>query len=512
MKLLILHPSSLLQTCIRRYNTKLLSSFLIVFIFLLSGTVSAQTNPYVTVGQSKLVCTRGNDACPANDLQVKDLFIAGIDECINCKAGEEVTRDLFMVIDNTTGSIRTSFALYGNLSTGSKINGITGKIFICVGPINVIKGLNTFKVGQITFICGQPVTLTDNYLAYTPANSTTEAACATFAQATSCKDISPKCGVAASITIRTPGTAKAETVNDPCNNGTTADGSIKITPSGGKAPYNIAVYTKGTGDCPASPSGTPVYTKTGATGAETATGLAAGTYCIYVTDANGCKVSAFTHSIGKDCCTPPGAPVVCQVPADLCGDGKVVLKVSSTIAGAVYHVKQGGTAVSGSPKTAATDGEVLTFKVTPGGGNIEVYGVTSSNGTTCQGPSTTSDCVNSPNGIGICSSTNAAVARQSKIAEQEIVLKGKGQTTITAAPNPYNDRIRFSLKSEISGRGSLELYNTMGQKVKTLFQGQVNAGQVQTIDYVVPETQRAGLIYLFRVGSEQTTGKLIGLK
>jgi hypothetical protein len=58
----------------------------------------------------------------------------------------------------------------------------------------------------------------------------------------------------------------------------------------------------------------------------------------------------------------------------------------------------------------------------------------------------------------------------------------------------------------------LELYNALGQRVKIVFQGQVSAGQAQTIEYAVPGSQRANLIYVFRVGSEQTTGKLIGLK
>jgi hypothetical protein len=68
------------------------------------------------------------------------------------------------------------------------------------------------------------------------------------------------------------------------------------------------------------------------------------------------------------------------------------------------------------------------------------------------------------------------------------------------------------LKSGVSGQGSLELYNTLGQKVKTVFQGYVNANQLQTIEYAVPNSQRSNLIYVFRVGNEQTTGKLIGLK
>lgn len=100
---------------------------------------------------------------------------------------------------------------------------------------------------------------------------------------------------------------------------------------------------------------------------------------------------------------------------------------------------------------------------------------------------------------------------QARITDQEIVLKNVQKANVTAAPNPFNDRIRFTLRSEVSGRGSLELYNALGQQVKIVFQGQVTAGQVQTIEYSVPASQRTNLIYLFRVGDQTATGKLIGL-
>jgi hypothetical protein len=52
----------------------------------------------------------------------------------------------------------------------------------------------------------------------------------------------------------------------------------------------------------------------------------------------------------------------------------------------------------------------------------------------------------------------------------------------------------------------------MGQKVKTVFQGKITAGQVQNIEYAVPVHQRTNLLYVFRVGDELTSGKLIGMK
>ncbi|MBB1283469.1 hypothetical protein HRH25_03710 [Flavisolibacter sp. BT320] len=117
-----------------------------------------------------------------------------------------------------------------------------------------------------------------------------------------------------------------------------------------------------------------------------------------------------------------------------------------------------------------------------------------------------------PSTITSCQPRSLQAVSTAKIQDQEINLQSRSRTNVIAAPNPFNDRIRFSLKSEVSGRGSLELYNTLGQRVKTVFQGQVTAGQVQTIEYAVPGSQRSNLIYVFRVGTEQTSGKLVGLK
>ena len=210
-----------------------------------------------------------------------------------------------MRIFNSTGSVRTSFALFGTLSAGASIGGFQGKIFICVGPIDVLKGMNEFEVADITFTCGTQVTLTDNYLAYTPANSTPQAACAVFAAATKCKDISPKCGVAATINIRTPGSASVTAATEPCEGEST--GSFTITPVNGTAPYTISVYNKGTVDCPATPpaSGAVSNSTVAAGGTKVVSNVPAGDYCIYMTDANNC-VFKFAYTLeDKFCCEPP---------------------------------------------------------------------------------------------------------------------------------------------------------------------------------------------------------------
>jgi hypothetical protein len=80
---------------------------------------------------------------------------------------------------------------------------------------------------------------------------------------------------------------------------------------------------------------------------------------------------------------------------------------------------------------------------------------------------------------------------------------------VTSSPNPYNDRVQFKIESNISGRGSLVVYNMMGQKVKTVFEGYVVAGRGQVVELKIPAINRENLIYIFSVNGLQRTGKLI---
>ena len=68
------------------------------------------------------------------------------------------------------------------------------------------------------------------------------------------------------------------------------------------------------------------------------------------------------------------------------------------------------------------------------------------------------------------------------------------------------------MQSDVSGHGTLELYNLLGQKVKTVYQGFVPKGFKTTIDYSVPAGIHSNLIYLFKVGNERKSGILIGAK
>jgi hypothetical protein len=80
--------------------------------------------------------------------------------------------------------------------------------------------------------------------------------------------------------------------------------------------------------------------------------------------------------------------------------------------------------------------------------------------------------------------------------------------SVQAFPNPFNDRVKFMVTSPEAGYASLEVMNGVGQKVKTVFKGQLPAGQ-QSFEMVLPKGNNTSLLYILRVNDKQVTGKLI---
>ena len=81
--------------------------------------------------------------------------------------------------------------------------------------------------------------------------------------------------------------------------------------------------------------------------------------------------------------------------------------------------------------------------------------------------------------------------------------------TATAYPNPYNDKVRFTLQSPLSGQGSLEVFNMLGQRMATVYQGFIEAGKTKVVEFNVPDANRTSLIYSFKVGNQRVSGKVL---
>jgi len=132
------------------------------------------------------------------------------------------------------------------------------------------------------------------------------------------------------------------------------------------------------------------------------------------------------------------------------------------------------------------------------------------------------------NGGKISFGTHDASGMYSVVARSEdggcIITGGAGRITlaglfansnrpeVVAYPNPFSDQIRFSITSSQSGRGTLQLFDLKGAKLKTIDVGKINAGQTITIDYAVPGPHRVSMIYKLNVGGQETTGKLVNFK
>ena len=95
----------------------------------------------------------------------------------------------------------------------------------------------------------------------------------------------------------------------------------------------------------------------------------------------------------------------------------------------------------------------------------------------------------------------------SKVNLTSIPLSG---IDVQAFPNPFNDRVRFVVSIPESGTASLEVYNMMGQKVRTVYRGYMAAG-TRTFEISLPAQGIANLVYVFRLGDKQITGKLLQL-
>ena len=114
-----------------------------------------------------------------------------------------------------------------------------------------------------------------------------------------------------------------------------------------------------------------------------------------------------------------------------------------------------------------------------------------------------SNCVSDAATCGLQETTTTAGIQSERLSNQT-----ETQTTVKAYPNPFSDRIKFVVTSPVAGKGNLEVYNMMGQRVKTVYQGYIAAG-TQTFELSLPTQQIANLVYVLRIGDKKTSGKIL---
>jgi len=79
---------------------------------------------------------------------------------------------------------------------------------------------------------------------------------------------------------------------------------------------------------------------------------------------------------------------------------------------------------------------------------------------------------------------------------------------VSVYPNPFNNKVKFTITLPESGNCELAIYNVMGQKVKTVLNGFVPSGS-NLIEIDLPEYRSGYFIYNFKMGDRQITGKLL---
>lgn len=84
--------------------------------------------------------------------------------------------------------------------------------------------------------------------------------------------------------------------------------------------------------------------------------------------------------------------------------------------------------------------------------------------------------------------------------------------TVSAFPNPFTDKVRFTIQAPSAGKATLEVYNMLGQKVGVPFEGNLSANETRNVEYAAPLNNRTNLIYMLRMNGKQVTGKLMSTK
>jgi hypothetical protein len=115
-----------------------------------------------------------------------------------------------------------------------------------------------------------------------------------------------------------------------------------------------------------------------------------------------------------------------------------------------------------------------------------------------------------------CSSNLSRTAFTSTKGSAVSIIEKKAEVitslSVQAYPNPFTNKVQFSIQSPVTGMASLEVYNLVGQKLNTVYNGYLFAGIKQVVDYNVPSSFKGALIYTLKVGNQHIDGKVIQAK
>jgi hypothetical protein len=223
-------------------------------------------------------------------------------------------------------------------------------------------------------------------------------------------------------------------------------------------------------------------------------GLSAGTYTIRSKNTSGCISAGLEKTVTAGATAPPaGTVTIISNPSCSSSTGtlKVVKSSDNTEYSSDFEISETGSGVW------FEHDHVFTF-IAGAGYNFTVRRKSDH---TC---TTTVTCA----GEVARSAANSNTETATRINNSSVIENTGAQTTIKAYPNPFSDRVKFMVTSSVAGNGNLEIYNMMGQKIKTVYQGYIAAG-TQTFELSLPGKQVANLVYVLTVGDKKVTGKIL---
>lgn len=102
-----------------------------------------------------------------------------------------------------------------------------------------------------------------------------------------------------------------------------------------------------------------------------------------------------------------------------------------------------------------------------------------------------------------CFALLAPAAVASPAADDVVVQQNKpeGYVLSAAYPNPFNPSTSFSLKVDEQQQVSVEVFNMLGQRVQTLFEGVMEDGETKTFQFDAGDLPSG--IYLYRVTGQE---------
>jgi hypothetical protein len=244
--------------------------------------------------------------------------------------------------------------------------------------------------------------------------------------------------------------------------------SIGLAPSGAG---NIASFTatnSGTSSVTATITYTPNYTTNGAT-------------CAGPSDAFTIKVNPL----------PDVAQVRITEPS-ICGPSSGTITVTSPLGSGYMYNKNGGTWQTDTVFSGIAAGAGYHILVK------DMNGCISSDDTECPAATTSNR-------------EDKKTERQNTSTQTKEVstftVKENKNVSIKVYPNPFQSKVQFEVNVVEAGYGTLELYNISGQKIKTIYAGQLNKGLQYFSAIVPPGTHQ--LVYILRTENEKISGSVI---